>query len=151
MSRIDTAPTTSTSLDGLRTNAFAAVTMLLIEFGLGLVVSLYAKLPSSDSRKGLFSAFGAAVASGPVALTLHALLGTLLLVTATAAVVRAVRVRRNAAIAITSVAFLAIILAWLAGTRFVGDADNGPSLVMGLATGVAILCYSAILFNVSDG
>ena len=61
---------------GLRANSLAAVVMLLIQYCLGISVTLYSALPASDHGKSLFSAFEAAVGDGPVLLTLHALLGT---------------------------------------------------------------------------
>jgi hypothetical protein len=131
---------------GLLPNAFAAVVMLLLEFGLGIWVNLYAQIPTADKGRGTFAAFGAAVANGPVALTLHALLGTLLLVTAIALVFRAVLARNAAVIVTGAVALLAIIGAWLSGARFIGDAANGASFGMAIATAVALLCYVIILF-----
>lgn len=131
---------------GLRPNSFAAVVMLLLEYGLGIWVNLYAKIPASDQGKGIFAAFGAAVADGPVGLALHALLGTLLLVTAVILVIRAVLARRAATIVIGVVALLAIITAWLSGARFTGAGADGASFAMAMATGVALLCYVAVLF-----
>jgi hypothetical protein len=109
-------------------------------------VNLYAKIPASDQGKGTFAAFGAAVAHGPVALALHALLGTLLLVTAVTVIIRAVLARNAAATVIGTVALLAIIAAWLSGARFTGDAADGASFGMAMATAVALLCYVTILF-----
>jgi hypothetical protein len=86
------------------------------------------------------------VADGPVGLALHALLGTLLLVTAIAFVIRAVLARRAAAIAIGVIALLAIITAWLSGARFTGAGTDSASFTMAMATGVALLCYVAVLF-----
>jgi hypothetical protein len=120
--------------------------MLLIEFGLGVGVNTYAKLPLADSGKSLLPAFGRAVTGGPMVLTLHALLGTLLLITGVSVVVRAARIRNNVLLALASVALVAIVVAWLSGARFVGDAADGASLAMALATGVTILCYVIILF-----
>jgi uncharacterized membrane protein len=131
---------------GLRPGSFAAVVMLILEFGLGSWVSLYAQIPVSDQGKGAFAAFGAAVAHGPAGLALHALLGTLLLVTAITLVIRAAVARRAAASAISAVALLAVIAAWLSGARFVGSGSNGASLGMAMATAVALLCYAIILF-----
>ena len=131
---------------GLRPNSFAAAVMLLAEYGLGIWVNLYAEIPASDHGKGVFAAFGAAVADGPAGLALHALLGTLLLVTAIILVIRAVLARRAATIAISVVALLAIITAWLSGARFTGSEGDGASFAMAMATGVALLCYVAILF-----
>jgi hypothetical protein len=131
---------------GLRPNSLAAVIMLLIQYGLGVWVSLYVTLPKSDQGKSTFAAFGAAVADGPVALTLHALLGTLLLVTAIALIIRAALARQVVTTAIGAVAFLAIIAAWLSGARFTSDGADGTSFAMAVATAVALLCYVIILF-----
>jgi hypothetical protein len=131
---------------GLRANSPAAAAMLVVDSGLGVGVNLFASLPASDHRRELPAAFGGAVTGGPIVLTLHALLGTLLLVTGISAVVRASLSRRTSLIAATSVALLAILVAWLSGTRFVSDMSNAASLAMALATGVALLCYTTILF-----
>jgi hypothetical protein len=130
----------------LRANAFAAVVMLLIEFGLGMGVNLYANLPASDHGKGLVTAFGGAVTGGPIVLSLHALLGTLILVSGISVVVRAVRIHRTLLTVDATVGLVAILMAWLSGTRFVGQMSIGASLAMALATGVAMLCYVLILF-----
>lgn len=131
---------------GLRPGSFAAVVMLLIEYGLGIWVNLYIQIPGSDKGKGTFAAVGAAVADGPAALAVHALLGTLLLVTAITLVARAVLARKAATAVIGTVALLAIIDAWLSGARFTGDGADGASFGMGMATAVALLCYVIILF-----
>ena len=130
----------------LRTNSFAAAVMLVIEFGLGIWTNLYANLPASDHGKGMFAAFGHAVADGPVGLSLHAIVGTLLVITGISAGVRAVLTRSPLSISLTGVALLAILAAWSSGARFVGDMSKGPSLTMGIATGVALLCYAVMLF-----
>jgi hypothetical protein len=143
------AASRATRVNGLRTNSFAAVVMLLVELGLGLGINLYANLPASDHGKGLFVAFGRAVTGGPLVLTLHAVLGTLLLITGISAVVRATLARRTPLIALAGIALVAILAAWASGAQFVGDMDNGRSLTMGLATGLAILCYATILFIAS--
>jgi hypothetical protein len=131
---------------GLRPTCFAAAVMLLAEYGLGIWVNLYGQIPAADHGKGTFAAFGAAVADGPVALALHALLGTVLLVTAIALIVRAVLARKVATTVIGAVALLAIIAAWLSGARFTGDAAAGASFGMAMAAAVALLCYVIILF-----
>lgn len=98
------------------------------------------------SRQGLSAGFTSAVGNGPLLLSLHALLGTLLLITAIAALVRSSRLASTPAIALSAVALLAIIVAWLAGAEFVGHMKSGTSLTMALATAVAILCYALVIF-----
>jgi hypothetical protein len=131
---------------GLRANSLAGLVMLLVEDGLGMWTNVYTKLPAADQGKATFAAFGDAVAHGPVGLALHALLGTVLIVTAVSVVVRASLVRQAALIVVGCVALLAILAAWLSGAKFVGDAANGASFGMALATAVAILGYATILF-----
>ncbi|HEY1990036.1 MAG TPA: hypothetical protein VGG43_11260 [Acidimicrobiales bacterium] len=130
----------------LRTNSFAAAVTLIIEFGLGIWTNLYVNLPASDHGKGMFAAFGHAVADGPVGLSLHAIVGTLLVITGISAVIRAAFTRSPLSISLTGIALLGILAAWSSGTRFVADMSNGPSLTMAMATGVALLCYAVILF-----
>lgn len=129
----------------LRANALAAITMLVIEFGLGTGVNLYVALPTSDRGKSLLSAFGSALV-GPVPLAIHALLGTLLLITGASAVIRASGLREPALIAITGSSLLGILTAWLAGAWFVGSMADGASMAMAGATAVSILGYSFVLF-----
>lgn len=130
---------------GLRANALAAVVMLLIQYCLGISVNLYSTLPTSDHGKSLFASFPAAVGNGPVLLTLHAVLGTLLLITALAALIRSLRLGAPP-IALTALALLAIYIAWMSGAEFIGHQKNSASLAMALATTLAILCYTLVIF-----
>jgi hypothetical protein len=140
-------PNPSARLKGLRANALAAVVMLLLEYCLGISVNLYSTLPASDPGKPLFAGFAAAAGgNGPLLLSLHALLGTLLVITALAALVRSSRLGATPPIVLTAVALLAILVGWLAGSEFVGHMRNGTSLTMALVTAVAILCYALVIF-----
>jgi hypothetical protein len=136
---------------GLRANALAGVTMLLIEYGLGITVNLYSTLPRADRGTGLLGGVGAAVGNGPLPVALHALLGTLLLITGIAAVVRASRLGARPLIALSGGALLATLTAWLCGSSFVGHQQNGKSLAMALAAAVAILCYVLVIFSLGAG
>lgn len=145
------APASSTSRNrGVRTNAFAVALLILLQYGLGMWVNLYDTTPVSGRGKGPFAAFGAAVAHGPVALTLHALLGTLLVLSAIALVIRAVLARKTAATVLSGVGLVAIISAWFAGASFVSSGKDGASYGMAVSAGVALLCYLTILFR-GDG
>jgi hypothetical protein len=133
-------------LRGIRANSLAASVMLLIELGLGLSVNLYTNLPGSDQGKGVVAAIGLAVTGGPIALTLHALLGTVLLLSAITLVVRTWSIHRTLLLVAAIVGLVAILMAWFSGARFVGTMANGASMAMGLATGVALFCYVLVLF-----
>lgn len=141
-------PDATPRITGLRANTLAAVVMLLIQYCLGISVNLYSTLPPTDHDKSLFAGFTSAVGDGPLLLSLHALLGTFLLITASAALVRSLRLATTPPIALTAVALLAIIVAWLAGSAFVGHMKHGTSLTMALGTAVAILCYALVIFLV---
>ena len=134
------------ALGSLRANALGGVVMLLIQYCLGISVNLYSTLPATDHGKSLFRGFASAVADGPLLLSLHALLGTLLLISAVAAVIRSSRLAAPLPIALTAVALLAIMIAWLGGSEFVGHMKNSTSLTMALATAAALLCYTLTLF-----
>lgn len=134
------------SLAGLRANSLAALAMLLVEYGLGVTVMLYAGVPQADRGKAVLPAFLSAVTHGPIALTLHALLGTLLIVTSFFALLRAAGSGHRGLTVIAVAALLAILLAWGSGSRFVGSAQTGALLSMAIATGVAIFCYALMLF-----
>ena len=132
---------------GLRANSFAAIVILLIEYGLGMWINLYGHLPSSGRGAGLAGGFARAVADGPVGLSIHALLGLLLIASASTALVRSILVRRPALTALTAIALAAIVSAGISGARFVGRDDNGSSMSMAVAAGVAIAVYALTLFR----
>jgi hypothetical protein len=136
---------------GLRANALAGLIMLLIEYSLGISANLYSTLPAADRGKTLFAGLGAAVGNGPLLVTLHALLGTLLLITGIAAVVRASRLGRGPLIALSGTALLATLVAWLSGSAFVGHQKAAVSLAMALAAALAILSYALMIFILSVG
>lgn len=133
-------PTATTNLRG---TAFAAIVLLLIEFGIG--VNLFGTVPKADAGKGPFAAFAAVFGTGPVALTVHATVGTLLVVAAVTALLRAIAARRAPAIVLSAVALLAVVGAWFSGSSYVGDHATGAARGMAYATALAILCYAAIL------
>ncbi len=134
------------AMRGLRANSFAAIVVLLVEYGLGVWVNLYAHLPASDHGANIASGYGRAVADGPVGLSAHALLGLVLIVSAVTALVRSLLVRRPVLVAAAAAALVAIVVAALSGARFVGSADNGSSMGMAAAAGVAIGAYALVLF-----
>lgn len=131
---------------GLRGNALGGLVTLLIQYSLGISVNLYWTLPAADRGKSFLAALTAAIGNGPLLLTIHAVLGTVLLLTGTAATVRAVRLGARPLIALSGGALLATIVAWLAGTEFVGHPKNAASLTMALAAGAAMLCYALVIY-----
>jgi hypothetical protein len=115
---------------------------LLIQYGLGMVVNLYVTVPPQDQGGGFLTAIGRALANGPVALSVHAALGLLLILGAVNLVIQAVATRQRAVAWLSGVGLLAILGAAASGADFVDSATEGASLAMALLTGVALLCYA---------
>jgi hypothetical protein len=120
--------------------------MLLIQYCLGISVNLYSRLPATDLTSPSLAASSAAVGNGPVLLTRHALLGTLLLITAASALIRSVRLEAPPLIGLTAIALAAIIIAWRSGSEFVAHMQSGASLAMALVAALTILCYALVIF-----
>lgn len=115
--------------------------MLVLQYGLGIFLNLYVAIPASDAHAGLF----AEIATAPLALTVHALLGLALIGTAILLVVRAVRVGDRLLSVLASAGLTAIGGAFGAGEIFVRNDMAGASLAMAVLTGVALLCYVGTL------
>jgi lysylphosphatidylglycerol synthetase-like protein (DUF2156 family) len=79
--------TRRTGLEAVRQVCSAALIMLVVQYGLGIVLNLYIAVPSADAHAGLTQE----IANGPLMLTLHALLGLALIGAALLLLVRAVR------------------------------------------------------------
>lgn len=135
---------TTTPIARLRTNAFAAVVMLLVEFSFG--TGLYGQAPASAHGEGLFGAFGSALIDGPLLLTMHAILGSLLVISAVSLLVRAVALHRGLPLLLSVVICAAIVTAWMAGSATVSAGSAAAGLAMQLATAVALLCSALLLY-----
>ena len=136
-------------LRGLRTNSFAISVMLLVQYGLGIGVNLYARVPAADQGAGIIAALGRALTSQPVVLAVHAVLGLLMLVAGVSVLARAILARHRLAIASSAAGLAAIAAAAFSGAAFVSNGQDGASMAMAILTGVALLCYLANLLAVS--
>jgi hypothetical protein len=103
--------------------SFGAVTMLIIEFVLGMIYNLYGTAPTASKSIGLFSS--------PV-LALHVVMSILLLVAAVMLLVRAIGARHRLTIWMSALGLAAIVAA-------------GASLGMSLAFAVSLACYVVII------
>ncbi|MGP8000047.1 MAG: hypothetical protein ACLPKI_22440 [Streptosporangiaceae bacterium] len=119
---------------------------LLVQYGLGMWVNLYATVPAADRGGGEFAAIGRALSHGPAGLAAHASLGLLLLIGSVVPLVRAVTARRPAFIVTSGLSLLAILGAAGSGAAFVNTGANGASLGMALLTAVALGCQVVNLF-----
>jgi len=132
----------------LRTNSAAICVMLLVQYGLGMGVNLYARIPAADQGSGLAVAVGRALTSQPAVLAAHAAVGLLMLVAGISVLARAIRARHRKAIATSAGGLAAIIAAAFSGAAFVSNGQDGASMAMAVLTGLALLCYLANLLIV---
>jgi hypothetical protein len=133
-------------LEGLRQVSLAALVMLVVQYGLGIILNLYVAVPASDAHAGLMQE----IASGPLMLTLHALLGLALVGAALVLLVRAVRLEDRPMAVLAAAGLTAIGGAFASGEIFVRNGQPAASLAMALLTGVALLCYIGGLTRVSS-
>jgi len=120
----------------LRMASFGAVTMLIIQFILGIVYNLYGTAPTKAKSVGLFSS--------PV-LALHVIMSLLLLIAAVMLLVRAIGARHRLTIWMSAVGLIGIVAAGGAGIAFAGNGAAGSSLGMSIAFAVSLVCYVIIL------
>jgi hypothetical protein len=119
----------------------AALVMLVVQYGLGIFLNLYVSIPASDAHAGLFQE----IATAPLALTVHALLGLGLIGTAILLVARAVGMRNRLLAVLATAGLTAIGGAFGTGEIFVKYGQPSASLAMAVLTGVALLCYIGTL------
>lgn len=136
---------------GLRLQLYIQTVLLILTLAVGIIVNLSATLPASDKGDSMFAAFGAALASGPASLSIHATLGSLVVLAGISVLIRAVTSHRAGQIILAAVGLLAVLMAWTSGTGFVGDQTNGASMSMAIGTAVALLCYTGALYALPAG
>jgi hypothetical protein len=120
--------------------SFGAVTMLIIEFVLGMIYNLYGSAPTASKSIGLFSS--------PV-LALHVIMSILLLLAAVMLLVRAIGAGYRLTIWMSALGLVAIIAAGGAGLGFTRNGAAGASLGMSLAFAVSLTCYVVIILTAS--
>ncbi|HEV2346007.1 MAG TPA: hypothetical protein VGS97_18045 [Actinocrinis sp.] len=133
-------------MERLRRASFGSLLALLIQYGLGMGVSLFVNVPDADKGRGTGEAFGKALSSGPAALAAHAGIGLLLIVNVIVVLVLAIRTRLPSMIISAAVGLLCVIGAAFSGADFVDKGMNSSSMTMAVLTGVAIACYAVNLY-----
>jgi len=126
---------------GLRRVSVAALIMLVLQYGLGIILNLYVAVPAADAHAGILTE----IATAPPVLTLHAVLGVALIGTAILLVARAVGVRDRLLAVLATAGLTAIGGAFGAGEIFVRNGQATASMAMAVLTGMALLCYVGTL------
>jgi len=135
--------------EAARRSSFGVAVGLLIQYAVGLWVSVYVTVPARDQGGGVLAAVGRALANGPASLAVHAGLGLFLLLGSIVLVVRAVVAGNRFFMVTTVISLLAVLGAAGSGAAFVNNGQDGASLTMGLLTAVALLCQLVNLFRLS--
>jgi len=131
---------------GLRQVCVIALTGLVIQLALGMILNLYVAIPAADSRVS----FLREVETAPAVLTAHALVALLLLATAGIMLLRAIALRDMPVIALVAAGLAALLGAFASGELFVRSDKSSASLSMAILTSIALLCYvglQAIIFR----
>ena len=135
------APTAARSqadkLTRLGGSSIGLVAMLILQFILGMIYTLYGKAPTSTKSVGLFSSPD---------LALHVILGILLFIASVAQLVRAIGTRHRLSIWLSAIGFLSILGAGIAGSGFTRSGAAGASLGMSLAFAAALACYVILAY-----
>jgi hypothetical protein len=118
-------------------SSLGVVAMLIIQFILGVIYSLYGTAPTSTKSVGLFSSPD---------LALHVILGILLVIAAVGQLIRAIGIRHALSLWMSAVGLVSILGAGFAGLGFTGNGASGASLGMSLAFAVALACYVVLVF-----
>jgi hypothetical protein len=116
----------------VRMASVGVVSMLIIQFVLGMVYNIYGTAPTATKSVGMFSSPW---------LALHVVMGILLVITAIMQVVRTMKLHQRIATVMSWAGLVAIIGAWAAGEAFISNGADGASLGMSLAFAVALACY----------
>ncbi|MGH7721478.1 MAG: hypothetical protein ACRENL_01415 [Candidatus Dormibacteria bacterium] len=127
--------------------------VLVAQFLLGTAVNLFVKIPadhpgahSSAYFSGLLQSVTWAVLHGWVLLSLHAILGLILLVGSIAVLVTAVRQRARRHIVVGALGVMGVIAAGFNGGSFLVFGEDYSSYLMAVGFAVAVLAYTTGLF-----
>ena len=125
----------------LRQLSVTMLVMLVIQYGLGIILNLYVAVPASDAHAGILTE----IATAPLVLTVHAILGIALIGTGVLLVARAAGVRDRLLAVLATAGLTALGGAFGTGEIFVRNGQSTASMAMAILTGMALLCYIGTL------
>ena len=134
--------------------AFGLLVALLVQFGLGMYVNLFADIPLTHPGHGATNFFAGSYHSvawaetsphAPLILAFHAGLGLLLVLGSLWLAVLAIRGRRAGFVWAAVLGALFILGAGFNGASFLNYNEDANSYVMALLFAAAVLCYIVLL------
>jgi hypothetical protein len=142
----------------LRILTIFMLVLLIIEFIIGEITSLYIELPTthpgtaSSSSPGLVSGLGWSLAqSGLLSLQVHGALGLLLILLSLVLIGLAIARRLRVWVITSLIGSVGLILAALSGVGFVNSGVATSSLVMALGFMLALIAYALGLYLTRTG
>ena len=140
-----------------RSHGFVTIAELLAQFLLGMVVNLFVELPKShpgaDAREyfgGVARGLWWAIASGPVWLKLHVLLGMLILVTGIMTLVFASKRGGAAVIVAAALGLSGAIGSVFNGASFINYGHEYSSLLMSVGFLIAVPSYGYLVYRLRE-
>lgn len=115
---------------------------LAVQYILGTIINLYTTFPQSGGPQVMWKF----AKSQPVVFA-HIIWGTLLFLGAVVFLVRAVRQKNLRWKVVTTIGFIAVLVSWISGERFVSTQNNIFSLIMAIGFMVAVVSYSFGLYQ----
>jgi hypothetical protein len=125
----------------LRTVCLTTLITLVVQFVLGMILNLYVTVPFFDAHSGYLQE----ILNGPVSLTVHVLLGIVLICAAVLLLIRAIGGGNRALASLAATGLAAILGAFAAGEIFVRNEQANASLWMAILTGIALVSYIGAL------
>jgi hypothetical protein len=125
---------------GLRWICLVALIGLVIQFALGIIVNLYVAVPAADAHASWLQE----ITTAPAFLTVHVVVGLLLLAAAGILLLRAIALRDMLLLILTVAGLAALIGAFVSGEVFVKNGQSSASLSMSIGTSVALACYISL-------
>ena len=138
---------------GLQRQTLAALLLVLIQAGIGMVVNLFVTIPTqhpgaraANYFSGSVSSIGWALSHGAAALAIHATVGLVLGLMVIGVAVQSFRVASRPVRAWSIAGALLVIGAGFNGASFLDFNHDVSSLIMALLAFAAAACYAVILF-----
>ena len=128
--------------------------MLIVQFLLGMTVTLFVTVPSNHPGANPPEYFGGVVTSvtwailqGGLWLTLHTALGLVLVLAAVGSLVQAIRLGGGGRITLAAIGFVGVLGAGFNGGSFLNYHEDFSSMLMAVGFALALSAYVALLYR----
>ncbi len=120
--------------------SLGALSLLVVEFILGMMVNLYVEFPDANQENAWH------LMNSSVPVFVHVLFGSLLVLVAIAHLISAIASRKIPLIVFSFLGSLGVIFAAISGSSFMENPTNLNSFLMSLGFVLALLSYMFVLY-----